>query len=356
MPSDAIHLLDVNCRPPLKTTPGRDHLEYLQQMLASARQTVLERMSRAHRVQAATYNATHRDVVFEDGAAVLVYKPIRQVGKADKLQHRWVGPYSVIRRTTAVNYEVTRSDVPGKSDIVHVVRMKPFHTRPPELTAAAVAAPVEPATGPMEKRRRGRPPRVGVPRAEGLTTAATTDPTATAAPQRRSERLRGGPARTVGAVLAAVILGMLLVVLPHQTDARLGEITARHNTWFVEGPMTAFTESHWTIVTDMDLTAAEAVVRQVESWLNNLAKMSDNWTRPGREDCRQFHASIHQVTQDRLKENVRRLSSVAARLQSWTGRTPNDDHRQRRGIIDGGGQALKWLFGVATQGEMEELH
>ena len=36
----------------------------------------------------------------------LIYKPIRKKGRSEKLLHRWMGPYVVIRQTTPVNYEV----------------------------------------------------------------------------------------------------------------------------------------------------------------------------------------------------------------------------------------------------------
>ena len=61
---------------------------------------------------------------------MLIYKHFRQVGKAEKLLHGWLGPYEVIRKTTDLNYEVGLKGRKDKSDIVHVVAMKLFH--PPE--------------------------------------------------------------------------------------------------------------------------------------------------------------------------------------------------------------------------------
>ena len=54
--------------------------------------------------------------------------PFRQVGKAEMLLHRFLGPYEVIRKTTNLNYEVgLKEGKKDKSDIVHVVAMKPFY-------------------------------------------------------------------------------------------------------------------------------------------------------------------------------------------------------------------------------------
>ncbi|KZS21838.1 Uncharacterized protein APZ42_011159 [Daphnia magna] len=42
---------------------------------------------------------------------VLVYKPFRKVGKSEKLLHRWLGPFKVLRKTTLVNYELSQEIV-----------------------------------------------------------------------------------------------------------------------------------------------------------------------------------------------------------------------------------------------------
>ena len=51
---------------------------------------------------------TRRDVSYSDGDLVLVYKPVRKVGKSEKLLHRWLGPFKIVRRTSEVNYEVQK--------------------------------------------------------------------------------------------------------------------------------------------------------------------------------------------------------------------------------------------------------
>lgn len=63
---------------------------------------------------------------FKKNDLVLVYKPFRKIGKSEKLLHRWLGPFKVLRQTTPVNYKVQLESGRGKTDIVHVVRMKPF--------------------------------------------------------------------------------------------------------------------------------------------------------------------------------------------------------------------------------------
>ena len=62
---------------------------------------------------------------FQPGEEVLVYKPIRKVGRAEKLLHHWHGPYVVQRKTASLNYEVKQKDK-RRTEIVHVGKMKPF--------------------------------------------------------------------------------------------------------------------------------------------------------------------------------------------------------------------------------------
>ncbi|KZR95625.1 Uncharacterized protein APZ42_010543, partial [Daphnia magna] len=87
---------------------------------------VKTRMEEVKNKQKERYDSHHRDLSFQSGDLVLVYKPFRKVGKSEKLLHRWLGPFKVLRKTTPVNYEVTSATGRGKTDIVHVIRMKPF--------------------------------------------------------------------------------------------------------------------------------------------------------------------------------------------------------------------------------------
>ncbi|KAK4025076.1 hypothetical protein OUZ56_010579 [Daphnia magna] len=54
---------------------------------------------------------------------VLVYRPTRKVGLAEKLLHHWHGPYSIVRKITPLNYEVQLNNS-KKTEVVHVERLK----------------------------------------------------------------------------------------------------------------------------------------------------------------------------------------------------------------------------------------
>ncbi|UYV83597.1 hypothetical protein LAZ67_23001581 [Cordylochernes scorpioides] len=79
------------------------------------------------------YDGAHREFKYAINDLVLIWTPIRKVGRADKLQRRYVGPYQILRQTSPVNYEVIEiaEGKRKKRQIVHVPRMKPY--RSPDL-------------------------------------------------------------------------------------------------------------------------------------------------------------------------------------------------------------------------------
>ncbi|UYV79989.1 K02A2.6-like [Cordylochernes scorpioides] len=77
------------------------------------------------------YDKKHQEVTYKEGDLVWVFTPIRTVGLSEKLLKIYFGPYRVIRKISSVNYQVegvTNTRRRRKTqDIVHVVRMKPYH-------------------------------------------------------------------------------------------------------------------------------------------------------------------------------------------------------------------------------------
>ncbi|UYV70960.1 hypothetical protein LAZ67_8001258 [Cordylochernes scorpioides] len=77
------------------------------------------------------YDKKHQEVTYKEGDLVWVFTPVHTVGLSEKLLKRYFGPYQVIRKILSVNYQVegvTNTRRRRKTqDIVHVVRMKPYH-------------------------------------------------------------------------------------------------------------------------------------------------------------------------------------------------------------------------------------
>ncbi|XP_077551149.1 uncharacterized protein LOC144164731 [Haemaphysalis longicornis] len=84
--------------------------------------------------QKALYDSRHRDLQFSPGSLVLLWSPSRRVGLSEKLLFPYTGPYHVVRQVTPVTYEISQAAPSptyhldtGKTDIVHVSRLKPSH-------------------------------------------------------------------------------------------------------------------------------------------------------------------------------------------------------------------------------------
>jgi transposase InsO family protein len=100
--------------------------ETMAKRLELAREEVSIRLGRVQEKQKERYDMGHQVAKeFQPGEEVLVYKPIRKVGRAEKLLHDWHGPYVVQRKTASLNYEVKQKDK-RKTEIVHVGKMKTF--------------------------------------------------------------------------------------------------------------------------------------------------------------------------------------------------------------------------------------
>ncbi|GFS58529.1 hypothetical protein TNCV_111471 [Trichonephila clavipes] len=102
------------------------------------------------------YDSKHQMVSYAPGDLVWVYTPVRKVGLSEKLLRRYFGPYQVLRRLSAVTYEVQDFDPASRKrklrEVVHVLRMKPYHD-PAEQIETEDIPPKESYKGPITRSR-----------------------------------------------------------------------------------------------------------------------------------------------------------------------------------------------------------
>lgn len=104
------------------------------QRAEEARQLARLRIHRQQANDAARYNLSRRIVTYEPGDLVWVWTPVRHRGLSEKLLRRYFGPYEIVRRISEVTYAVVPvasapSRRPQRPEVVHVVRLKPYHDR-----------------------------------------------------------------------------------------------------------------------------------------------------------------------------------------------------------------------------------
>jgi hypothetical protein len=81
----------------------------------------------AHAQQEKHYNRERTEKVCNVGDPVLVYRPLRKKGRAEKLLFRYHAPFKVVRRLNSLNYVIEPlCGSKKKRDFVHVSKLKRF--------------------------------------------------------------------------------------------------------------------------------------------------------------------------------------------------------------------------------------
>ncbi|GFX96043.1 hypothetical protein TNCV_2289331 [Trichonephila clavipes] len=127
----------------------------------AARAEESRQLARVHTLRAQDkdrrrYDSKHQMVSYAPGDLVWVYTPVRKVGLSEKLLRRYFGPYQVLRRLSAVTYAVQDFDPASRKrklrEVVHVLRMKPYHD-PAEQIETEDIPPKESYKGPVTRSR-----------------------------------------------------------------------------------------------------------------------------------------------------------------------------------------------------------
>ncbi|UYV77573.1 hypothetical protein LAZ67_15001599, partial [Cordylochernes scorpioides] len=93
--------------PEVPPKPG-DFDDYISNLLTIVEESKKISMARTMARQDKSkqvYDKHRREVNFSPDDLVLIWTPIRKVGRADKLQKNYIGPFKIIRKTSPVNYE-----------------------------------------------------------------------------------------------------------------------------------------------------------------------------------------------------------------------------------------------------------
>jgi len=127
----------------------------------------------------------------------------------------------------------------------------------------------------------------------------------------------------------------------------------KENSLFHRRPGLAFSESQWTIVTDLDLSPADKACQYLQEKMSGPTKMMLSVTNL------EWSSNLELLAKERVETKLGMFSELLdyskKRLETFR-RTISSTVRNKRGVIDGGGTVLKWLFGVATQTDLEGIN
>ncbi len=115
---------------PVHCNAPNSSVQDIMTRLLNAREMVKRRMLVVQARQKLRYDSSHQQKIYNVGDIVLVYRPLRQKGKATKLLHHYHGPFKIVRRANLVNYIVEPLYGSKKiAECVHVSKLKRFNHR-----------------------------------------------------------------------------------------------------------------------------------------------------------------------------------------------------------------------------------
>ncbi|KZR99932.1 Uncharacterized protein APZ42_004003, partial [Daphnia magna] len=161
------------------------------------------------------------------------------------------------------------------------------------------------------------------------------------------------------ALVLPYLLCVLAITAPTSTDA----VLIRDTVLFQEKPGVVFSESTWTIITDLDLSPAEAAVTVLENKLQEYVEVAARHQKDGSnfmksDSVNSWRDTTSFMTAEKIEHKLKLFSrdlEVSKKRLTTFRAAIEGVSRPKRAIIDGGGMVLKWLFGVSTQADLTEL-
>ena len=195
--------------------------------------------------------------------------------------------------------------------------------------------------------RQEKPSKVSAKEVEETTAPEET--------RRRSARVRRSPVRynaaeaAIGAVF--LLMGLLAPLLGVGTaEGRHFESFNRDGVVFKYQEDIFFSDSEWVVVTDVSFTPIETALAAVRQWY--LGQMRDDPRRAEAKEGERLRTQLR----DRAREGLGCLEVIDDRYQVLRGALVGTTDRKKRGLVNAGGTTLQWLFGVATERDLEGVN
>ena len=126
------------CRSPrlphdITILPPSDNVEAwkIAERFDNTQRDVVQKIKHAQNIQKQTYDAGRVIPSYAPKDLVLIYSPIRHIGKSPKLTHHWFGPFEIISKVSDSIYKV-KIKYKNKliEDDIHVTRIKKYYAPP----------------------------------------------------------------------------------------------------------------------------------------------------------------------------------------------------------------------------------
>ncbi|KAK4007050.1 hypothetical protein OUZ56_012205 [Daphnia magna] len=110
-------------------------------------------------------------------------------------------------------------------------------------------------------------------------------------------------------------------------------------------------DSEWVVVTDVSIGPIENALNKLHLWFTDSAKKKES-----QAEKTKWSARLRAQMVERATDGLDLLGLVCERYDTLREAVAGGPRRAKRGIIDVGGTALHWLFGVATSQDLEGLN
>lgn len=126
------------------------------------------------------------------------------------------------------------------------------------------------------------------------------------------------------------------------------QIRERRGVLFKEETTITFSESAWTLVTHVSMRETRDFTKSLEEWITRQLEAVQKVTRKNIN-----LALLRDLVMKRTANIQRRLDGIKIRLEETLEVTSTG--RRKRGLVDGVGTGLQWLFGVSTTKDSDHL-
>ncbi len=163
------------------------------------------------------------------------------------------------------------------------------------------------------------------------------------------------------------------------TDGALEVKLSTHGVIFQSLGERFFSDSEWVIVTDISFDQGDKVENELKLWLTKKTKLpipnisnykdgqillsvktTDHTSRiqkskpGGPNNVEKSHQQLTTIVRDRAVYELARLETIERNYRGL--KESIEQKRNKRGMINGGGKILNWLFGVSTTEELDKVN